>query len=676
MAMLQLDLVSGHQEDQHAERDQVGRLVFPAGPVDKKRTLAAIPSLLVIIFYACFYVFLLSLIVHLFVIFTRFTATVGKDKFHCNFEDYLLYRFAYFIVWMYGAKTILLLCTGCILLFLGSVFYCAATGATLADATHNVFNMLIDPSAARDEPTHAGRGVGAMVSIAGLLFFALLLTLTQDAFNSYFQWFQTGKSPVVEADHVVLVGFTGNTTKILEELCLCYEAQGGTCIVVLANESASKAEGAIREAAINHRGSKIMVRRGHPKNLSDLREVSADTCATVILDGASGGASREVRDSFVLQALISLQGVDWPINGHILALCALEANQAIFKKIGGPRTNVVHLDEFMGKLMVQSSRTTGLCQVMSSLFGYADSEFYLHPVPESLIGKTFGCANKDFPNVILAGVMSKTGETILCPGAAHELSHGETFILLAEDETAITPSKGSVVMPDESNTETQFTTDNVGRLRSVAQFEHILVIGWNQELLPPVIYELEHSLLAGSEVTILATTPVDYRHNYIEMLQRRKGKGFKNIATIKQIHGSLEAGLQTSEITALVTKATRAFILSDENAPECMSDANALTAILVIREILASAGKRRMIPVVPEMRDVSSARLCRHINVFDFLQTSVIPAQIISSLAVQPKMAPVLLSLFQATVLPKSPRIQSAITRATCLMTTSPSGRQ
>jgi len=164
-----------------------------------------------------------------------------------------------------------------------------------------------------------------------------------------------------------------------------------------------------------------------------------------------------------------------------------------------------------------------------------------------------------------------------------------------------------------------------------------------------VIYELEQSLLPGSEVTILATNSVEDRHKYIELLQRRKGEHFKNVGTIKQTQGSLEAGLRSSETTELITNATRAFILGDENTPECMSDASAFAAMLVIRKIFESTGKKRMIPVVPALRDVSSPRLCRNINVFDFLLTSFIPAQIISSLAVQPKIAPVLLSLVSST---------------------------
>jgi len=639
--MLQVDLMERRQEVPHAQVDKLIQPVFLAGPVAKKQTWT-IPSLLVILFYSCFYGFLFFLVMHLLAIFKGFTSTIGKVEFRWSFKDYVLYRFSYFIVWTYGAKTMLLLCTGCILLSLGMVVYVASTGTSLAVATYDVFNMLIDPSAARAQETLAGRGVGAIVSVAGLVFFALLLTLTQDAFNTYFHWFQMGKSPIVEANHVVIVGFTVNTTGIIGELCQCYAPQGGTCIVLLATESATEVEGAIREAGIDHQGSTIMVRRGHPKNLPDLREVSADSCATIVLDGASPDASREMRDSFVLQALISLQGVGWPLKGHILALCSLEQNQAIFEKIGGPRTHVVHLDEFMGKLMVQSCRTPGLCQVMSSLFGYADSEFYLHPVPEAMYQTKFTAAQKNFPNAIIAGVVSNTGETILCPGVDHNLAEGETFIVLAEDETALVSSPSR---PKIEKGHTRRFSREQSREKLIPTPDHVLIVGWNREILPSVIYELELSLRESSTVTILAAKPVEERQQYIEILQRRKGKSFRNIGKVRQAYGSLEAGMRTGETVQLIKSATQAFILSNDDTPVNLSDANALAAVLTIREILASAGKPRMIPVVPEIRDPNSARLCRHINVFDFLQSSVIPAQIISNLAVQPKIAPVLLTL-------------------------------
>jgi hypothetical protein len=244
--------------------------------------------------------------------------------------------------------------------------------------------------------------------------------------------------------------------------------------------------------------------------------------------------------------------------------------------------------------------------------------------------------------------MSKIGKTILCPGADYKLSEGETFIVIAEDETALTPSIDDTPVPEVAGYPRELALDVV-RYKTLLQPDNILIVGWNRELLPSVMYELENCMLAGSEVTILATKSIEDREKYIEMLQRRKGGHyFKNIGTIKQVQGSLEAGQRSTETIQLITNATRAFILGDENTPPCMSDASALAAILLIREILASAGKLRMIPAVPEIRDVSSARLCRHIHVYDFLETSVIPAQIISSLAVQPKIAPVLLDLLSS----------------------------
>ena len=56
----------------------------------------------------------------------------------------------------------------------------------------------------------------------------------------------------------------------------------------------------------------------------------------------------------VMQALLALRSEGWPAKGNIVAVCSLVRNYQLFGKIGGDDCNVVMLDHFLAKLMVQA----------------------------------------------------------------------------------------------------------------------------------------------------------------------------------------------------------------------------------------------------------------------------------------------------------------------------------
>merc|ERR1719487_704980 len=103
---------------------------------------------------------------------------------------------------------------------------------------------------------------------------------------------------------------------LIEELCKAYEATGGTDIVILSQVlSKTDMEQKIMDMEIDMLGSRVHVRNGHPFSQDDLQHVSCSAASSIIV--------------------------------------MPDRNKPLFMKVGGSVTDVVMLDFFMGKLMVQ-----------------------------------------------------------------------------------------------------------------------------------------------------------------------------------------------------------------------------------------------------------------------------------------------------------------------------------
>lgn len=563
-----------------------------------------------------------------------------------NFEIFLKYRFAEWFAWTEGSKTIVLTAISFALLIIGGFFYSIFLGYPFAGSLYKGFIWMVDPSGGSDEESYQGAVIGALVSMAGLLVFALVLALLQDAFNDYLHTLRQGKDPVMENGHTVLIGITDETLGVIQQLCLAHESTGGTVIVVL-SEGLDKPqmETKIAKSGLNLLGSRVMVRHGQPHKIEDLHHVAADTAGTIVLM-ADRSLSKEVRDAFILRALVSLRSEGWPVQGRILAVLSLMKNRPLFEEIGGPTTDMVLLDRFLAKLMVQCTRQWGLGSIVGQTFGFEGSEFYIRPVPKHLVGSSFSVASFYYPGAVLCGIICASGSprgsqrrVEMCPKMTRELREGEEFVLLAEDSVHAWPTDTPCKRPPSLLNEL-----DVPRALSHRDHhaEHIFILGWN-EIIGVMLLELDNMVGPGTEVMILAPKPAHVRPAFIEKVQHRWDTTLRNITKFHHIEGTLGSRFQLDELPTPIEDASRIFILADEDAPDNKyADACTVATILQIRDILLKKGRGNDIPIIPEIRDTLTENICVSVKASDFIDSSGLPAQVLAMMAYQPRIADVL----------------------------------
>lgn len=583
------------------------------------------------------------------------TATTRQEEFSI-FLEYCKYRFDYWIAWTSGAKSMFILLISLIIMMLGAKAYCHFVGERFTTSIWKSFVWLVAPDGGIEEETVAGSVLGASMSICGLIIFAILLTVLQETFLGYLERLSAGESPVMETGHIVIIGMTEDMIPVIQELCMAYESAGGCVIAVSTNKcSKPEMEEKINASNIDLMGSRVVVRFGHPHRAASLKHVAADT-AKLIIVMPDFRKIKELRDASVLHTLITLHGEGWPIGGRVIAVCSLVRNRPIFDQMGGSRTQVVMLDKFLAKLMVQCSRHVGICTIFTKTFGFQGSEFYIQTVPHHLAGKTFYEASFYFPRAVLVGVKdpvsekeyseqqkdSKKGHVDFCPSKEYILSHKEEIILLAEDTNGAIPDKKPFVeISNRSSEHLQMCRHEIAR--HVQKPETIMIFGWNK-LLGQILLELESLCAKDSTVVILSAEDPDMRRSYIEKVQERDGARLVNLKTIIHVEGQLGSRFQLDELPISVTNASRIFILAADDETDQHPDACTLTMVLQIQDILRKNGQApRSIPIIPEIRDSTLDNKQKSaLQITDFINLTGLPSQVLAMVAYQPRILHVL----------------------------------
>lgn len=604
---------------------------------------SVLPAVIIVFLFVIFVVVMAGIVDLLW---NRFSTL--KDlapDLEATFPMYLRYRFQRWITTGGETSKVLLVLIVCLVfIYTGTLLYCLAVHDGVSHSFWRVYKMLMDPAQGYAEGTVGGKAVGILMSVGFLFILALLVAIVQDSVTAALDGVRLGFTPVIEARHILLVGFTEDTCEIIQELCNGYEPEGGTTIVILAEEPKDQVHDQLHRASVDLLNSKVVVRSGNTHSLVHLEAVSAASCHTVILS-PSRSVPREGRDNNTLQMLLAMAGKGWPIQGRILAICCMPGNMELFRKIGGHNIDVVNVEDFMGKLMVQCSRQPGIGEVVNSVLSFEGCEFYVKPVPKELIGKTFGEAMFYYENCILAGTLEESDNirslapdmgTILCP--AHEL------VLFAEDANHTEPLTQPLLMPRPVAADAMVAQKS---LRTAApQKETIFILGWNEVRIGVVLLELEETCAAGSKVVIMAEKPIDERQHFLEKMQKRAKVKFSNLK-FEFAKGRLGHSYSLQDLPVPLSQASRVFVLADGAFDEGShaADNKTMSTVVMVKDLLQGHANSKDLRMVPEIREAVTGDICDELQIKDMIDTAALPARIIATIAHAPKLKPVLMDL-------------------------------
>ncbi len=330
------------------------------------------------------------------------------------------------------------------------------------------------------------------VTILGLVVISTLIGLVSNAIMDQIETLRKGRSFVIEEGHVLILGWSSKIFTIIPEIVLANENQRTGTIVILADMDKVKMEDEIRDKVGSTANTKVICRTGNPIDVHDLYIANPfETKSIIILD-----KDNENSDSQIIKTIVAI--VTNPNRReepyHITAEIENKKNFEVAKMVGGDEVELILSDEIISRIMVQTSRQSGLSVVYIELMDFGGDEIYFMEEP-SLVGKTFREVLFAYHDSAIMGLQYADDSVVVNPPMDTIFNEGDRVIGITEDDDTLIPNSPPEIPIDES----RIVYTEPARSRK----EKIMIVGWNDRA-KYIIKELDNYVAPGSLVKVIS----------------------------------------------------------------------------------------------------------------------------------------------------------------------------
>lgn len=364
----------------------------------------------------------------------------------------------------------------------------------------DVFVQLIGLRDTGDNANLATKVVGVITIFIGLVLFSSLVAFITQEFESRLQVLRRGKSPVVEENHTLILGFSDRIIDIIRELVVANESEADAVVVILSQKDKEEMDGFIRNNLGESKTTRVVTRNRLITKLNNLNKVGVKVAKSVIiLNDALASDSEELKtlaDARVVKAILAVVAANESDSlPPIVVELHSEQYRRLAENIAPGAVTTLNEADILARILVQTSRSLGLATVYLNLVGFEGNEFYFYRPEKGWQSLTFGELPFHFWNGIPIGVRHADLRLTIKPSKNYQLAENDEVIILAEDDSTIQFHPQPVVQPK-----------NFGygdyRLTVERKPEKHLIIGWNSKT-PITLREYAKYLVSGSQVNLV-----------------------------------------------------------------------------------------------------------------------------------------------------------------------------
>lgn len=442
------------------------------------------------------------------------------------------------------------------------------------------------------------RTVAIFVTFGGIFIFSALIGVLSNGINDKLEQLRKGKSFVIENNHTLILGWSSKIFTIISELVIANENQKKPRIVILSETGKVEMEDEVRNKLDDLKNTKIICRQGSPNDLVDLAIVNPQAARSIIILANEEGNA----DPLTIKTILAI--TNNPKNRrnepyHIIAEIKDEKNLEVAKMVGKDEVELVLTDDVIGRIMVQTSRQSGLSIVYTELLDFDGAEIYFSD-EKSLVGKTYGEVIFAYADSTVMGLQFADGSVKINPAMDYKLQSGDKVIAITEDDDTLIASKEKTYKINDN------AIVNLNSEQSRA--ERILMLGWNKRAMI-VIREMDNYVSAGSYMKIVSTFDDD-RESILSI-----AKTLKNIKLeFEHADTTLRSVIDDLDVTSYDSVQLLCY---KEQMDIQDADAQTLISLLHIRRIMEETGKD--IKIVSEMLDLRNRDLAEVTKADDFI---------------------------------------------------------
>jgi len=456
----------------------------------------------------------------------------------------------------------------------------------------------LDPGTMGGDSGWTFRIIAFLVTIGGIFIISTLIGVLNNGIEAKLEQLRQGRSFVIEKNHTLILGWSTKIFTIISELSIANENKKKPRIVILAEKDKVEMEDEIKEAFPNLGKLKIVCRNGSPNNLQDLEIVNPQDSKSIIILSDDFNKS----DAQIIKTILAItKSPNRRIDPyHITTELNNERNIEICKLIGGEELEIILSDEIIAKIIIQTSRQSGLSIVYQELMDFDGAEIYFSAL-DNLIAKPYSEVIFAFNDSAVIGINNKANSVILInPPMDYVLMPGDEVIAITEDDDSLIPS----TTKDFSINEAAIQHSN----NSESSPEKILMLGWNTRggLL---LRELNDYVAKNSIVDIISSFPID------ESIISNYKNDFKNLI-INFTHKDTTDNSVISDLNIVDYNSIQVLCYREEMEIQ-EADASTMITLLHLRHISETLNKE--IKIVSEMLDIKNRDLANVTKADDFI---------------------------------------------------------
>src|SRR4051794_5664564 len=333
------------------------------------------------------------------------------------------------------------------------------------------------------------------ITIGGLFVVSALIGVIATGPDNKIDELRKGRSFVIENDHTLILGWSETVFTILSELTIANESEEDPVVVILSELDRVDMEDQIRAKVGSTENTRVVCRSGSVIDLTDLAVVNPQGARSIIVLSPAD----DDPDVQVIKTVLAL--TRGPVRReepyHIIAEIEDPTSLEAARLVGGDETVLIDKSETISRLIVQTSRQSGLSAAYTDLLDFEGAEIYFRNDP-ALEGKTFYDALHAYENCTVIGLRAHDEAVRLNPPGDTQIDTGDEVIAIAEDDADLL----------EATAESPNGNVDEGAIVARAPYEpkpqRSLILGWNKRA-AAVINELDEYVVPGSSVLVVAT---------------------------------------------------------------------------------------------------------------------------------------------------------------------------
>ena len=476
------------------------------------------------------------------------------------------------------------------------------------------------------------RSLSLATTIFGIFIVSALIGIITTGLERRIDELRKGRSPVIEAGHTLVLGWSEKLHSIISELIIANENQKDACIVVMSPRDKVEMEDDIFSRITGKMGpTRVVCRTGDPTDPTDLALVNPLGSRSVIVLSPDGD---ENPDPHAVKVVLGLMGFDRQF-GKLRVTVELqeEHSAAALTAATEDRIRTVVSTDLIARITAQVCRQVGMSLVYGELLDFDGDELYFATEPR-LYGRTYGQALLSFETSSVIGIRDASGTVRVNPPMSTVINDGDQIIAISEDDdTIVISSLDEFVAADVAASHRRHGPE--------LKPEHTLLMGWST-MAPRILRELDQYVTTGSTVTVLldGTLMSDLLADGVEL-------GLKNLTLRLVASGADESTVLERELGS--TAFDQVVLLSYRDVlPVSEADARTLLSLLQLRRIMRKVTPDRNTSIVTELLDVRAVQLARVANPDDFVVSERLTSLLLAQLSENPELDLVFRELMDA----------------------------